>query len=112
MSMARILGVRRYGSNQIVFKQHDAPEGIFFIQSGTVNLTRHITDFGFDKVIDVNQVGKNQAIGDYEVLKGKKMRCTATTMMPCTMMFANRADVNTLGSSQLMDFNKMMKPFL
>lgn len=82
-----------FATNQIIFKEGDAGDGIFFVKEGTVQISA-VAGYGDSKILSRIPVG--EFFGEMAVLDSQPRSATATADEPTTVYFISRKDMEDL----------------
>ena len=82
-----------YAANQVIFKEGDAGDGIFFVKEGLVRISA-AAGYGDSKVL--THVPPGELFGEMAVLDNQPRSASATAEEPTTVYFIGRAEFENL----------------
>lgn len=77
--------VRRYGANEVVFREGDAPDALYLIRSGSVTVSRDVN--GRDVVL--SYVSAGNYVGEMALLNDTPRSATVQATVPTEMLLLN-----------------------
>ncbi len=81
--VAKILHRRTYHSNELVFKEHEAGNGMYIIQSGSIKITG---THGQDTEVIYAELHKGEFFGELALVDGSPRSATAKGNEDCTLL--------------------------
>ncbi len=94
--LERLRGVTRelsFAANQVIFKEGDAGDGIFFVKDGMVQISA-VAGYGDSKVL--SRIPPGEFFGEMAVLDNQPRSASVTTEEPTSVYFITRTDMEML----------------
>jgi signal transduction histidine kinase len=94
--LERLRGVTReltFAANQVIFKEGDAGDGIFFVKDGMVQISA-VAGYGDSKVL--SRIPPGELFGEMAVLDNQPRSASVMAEEPTTVYFISRTDMQML----------------